>query len=131
MLEAFLNRMTHTLPEKYKAAFKRDFYTSLYLNGSRNKIFRILYLVIFIMLMGASFVAVMNGSRALWFPLVVFLILLVLYFVKTLQWTRIQTNYMWKNEVVIPKRYNTIALVLALLLFASIIYILYLYAYNY
>ena len=133
MLEVFLNRLTRNLPEKHKETYKRDFYNNLTLarNSKKNTIFfRILYSVIFIILMVASIVAVLTGYKIWWFPLLLFLILLIIHFIETIKWTTFQTSYMWKNEVLIPKRYNKIALLFTFILFALIIYFFFSYTQN-
>ncbi len=130
MLEMFLNHLTRKLPEKYKDTYKRNFYNNLYF-GSKWSFFRFISLAIFSLLIGASLVAVVIGLKSWWYPLILFLILLAIHFLTAIEWTVIQNAYMWKNEVIIPKRYNKIALTIAFVLFALTIYLLYKYAQRY
>lgn len=130
MFELFLNHLTRNLPEKYKATYKRDFYNKLYF-GNKWSFYRAVSLAIFFFLIGTSIFAVFSRLKPWYYPLLLFSILLVGHFLVTIKWTTIQTSYMWKNEVLIPKKYNKIALVIAFILFALTVYILYLHIQKY
>lgn len=136
MLKAYLNYLTRSLTERYRGIYKRNFYNNLYLTGNNSggkiffRIIKIFYLSGFLIIVAASFIAVLNKSKPWWFPLGVILALLVWHFIITVIEATRQTSYMW-TKVLIPKRYNKIALSLVFLLFALTIYILYLYSRNY
>lgn len=126
MIEAYLNRLTRNFSEENRARFKRNFYNNLFIRGNKNKLsIKIVYACIFLVLVGSFSIKELKQSNLWWFSIPGFVLgLLIIHFIVELKWTIFQTSYMWKNEVLIPKKYNKIALVVAFILFILTIYLL-------
>ncbi len=77
VFEVFLNFIARNLSEKHKATYKKDFYNNLYF--THTPFIRILYVVIFVIFIGDSIAAVLNGSRTWWLPPILFLALLIIH----------------------------------------------------
>ncbi len=126
MLEPILNRLTRNLSEENKARFKRNFYNNLFIRGSSNGLLtRTVATCSVLVVIGSFLIRGFKQPNLWWFLFPAFILfLLVVHIIVTLKWTVFQTSYMWKNEVLIPKKYNRIALLVALVLFALTIYLL-------